>query len=83
MTHQSSSETTPAVADPCRQVTQLRELLALVRNIAGHVPNAAERESANLFQHRRGDGAPPPGRGQDGINLRMNQAMFEHEGLLK
>ena len=46
MTHQSSSEIVTAAADPCRQVTQLRELLALVRNIAGHVPNAAERESA-------------------------------------
>lgn len=50
MTHQSPPNASPASAesagaDPGRQVAQLRELLALVRAIAGQKPGEAERDS--------------------------------------
>ena len=50
MTHQSPPSAAPGSAetggaDPGRQVAQLRELLALVRAIAGQTPGKAERDS--------------------------------------
>lgn len=45
MTHQSPPDAMPAAADPGRQIAQLRELLGLVRNIAGQSQDADERDS--------------------------------------
>ena len=45
MTHQAPPAAPPVGADPGRQAAQLRELLGLVRTIAGQAQGTAEREA--------------------------------------
>ena len=45
MTHQSLPSATPSGADPGRQLAQLREVLRLVRSIAGEIEPEADHES--------------------------------------